>query len=64
MKIRNKNENAAYVQYLKDAIAQVKQASDCVSYECHPELNKRLIAKLDEITHLLDTCTTACVFKP
>jgi hypothetical protein len=64
MKVRNKNDNADYVNHLKAAMCQIDLAIDSVTYVSHPELNKQLIAKLMEINSLLDTCTRIGIFKP
>lgn len=64
MKVRNKNDNLKYVDHLEEAIDKVEQAIDNITYSSYPELNKRLIAKLQEVAEFLDTCSHAAVFKP
>ena len=64
MKIRNKNENAQYVNYLETAIDQLEQAIDSITYSAYPELNKRTIAKLRDVISVLDDTSAAPIFKP
>lgn len=64
MKIRNKNENAHYADYLETAMDQVQQAIDNITYLAYPELNKRTIAKLQEILDSIDRVSAAPIFKP
>jgi hypothetical protein len=64
LKVRNRNENACYAEYLKTAIDQINQAIDNVTYTCYPELNQRLIAKLREAADLVEACSHAGIFKP
>lgn len=64
MKVRNKNENVEYLHHLEIAIDQVQQAIDCITYSAYPELNRRTIAKLENIINALDTVTAAPIFKP
>ena len=64
MKIRNRNENINYIDYLETAIDQIQQAIDSVTYTCYPELNRRLIAKLNEAADLIEACAHAGIFKP
>ena len=64
MKIRNKKENTAYVEYLRTAIDQIGQAVDSVTYPTCPDLNQGVITKLNEAIKLLDACATAGIFKP
>ena len=39
MKIRNKNDNHDYTEFLKLAISEAKQAVDTITYESYPEIN-------------------------
>jgi hypothetical protein len=64
MKVRNRNENLNYIKHLKAAIDQIEQAVDSVTYVVYPELNQRLIAKLNEAADLLEACAHAGIFKP
>lgn len=64
MKVRNKNENVRYVDCLETAVDKVQQAIDNITYTSYPELNKRTIAKLEEIVHDLEVATNTCLFKP
>jgi hypothetical protein len=64
MKVRNKNDNIRYVDHLDEAIDKVEQAIDDITYSSYPELNKRLITKLQEVAELLEACSHAAVFKP
>ena len=64
MKIRNKKENAEYISYLKNAIDQIAQATDSITFENYPEMNQGVAAKLNEATRLLNACVSAGIFKP
>jgi hypothetical protein len=64
MKVRNRNENLNYIKHLKAAIDQIEQAVDSVTYVVYPELNQRLIAKLNEAADLLKACAHTGIFKP
>jgi hypothetical protein len=64
MKIRNKNENVRYVNYIENAIAELEEAIDCITYSAYPELNKSTIAKLTEVISLLNNAQSNCIFKP
>lgn len=64
MKIRNKNENTEYMEHLANAIREVRQAIDCITYISYPETNMRTIAKLRKAIHLIDEALNTCIFKP
>lgn len=64
MKVRNKNENVRYIDYLDVAIDQIQQAMDNITYTTYPEMNKRTIAKLAEIISLLSSAQGNAIFKP
>lgn len=64
MKIRTGKENAHYINYLDTAIDQISQAIDSITYTVYPEVNQRLIAKLEEAVCTLEEASHACVFKP
>ena len=64
MKIRNKNENYRYTEYLETAIDQVKQAIDNITYMAYPEINQRTAAKLREAICMMDESLDTCIFKP
>lgn len=64
MKVRNKNENIRYVRYLTEASASIKQAIDSITYLAYPDFNKRTIAKLEEVAHILEVTAATPIFKP
>ena len=64
MKIRNKNENYRYADYLESAIDKAQQAIDNITYTCYPEINQRTIAKLREAICMMDEALDTCIFKP
>lgn len=64
MKVRTKSENSRYVDFLEGAIDRVSQAADSITYSAYPEINRRLIAKLEEAMCTLEEAAEACVFKP
>lgn len=64
MKIRNKNENVRYVNYIENAIAELEEAIDCITYSAYPELNKSTIAKLELVIDNLDSISSTPLFKP
>ena len=64
MKVRNRNENENYRDYLEIAIDNVEQAIDSITYSAYPELNRRVIAKLKEAICALDEASEAPIFKP
>jgi len=64
LKVRNKNENVRYINHLAEAMDQLVQAADCITYSSYPDINKKLIAKLDDIVDELDKCAHAFIFKP
>jgi hypothetical protein len=64
MKVRNKKENVRYVNYIENAIAELEEAIDCITYAAYPELNKRTIAKIREVISSLDDVSAVPIFKP
>lgn len=64
MKVRTKSENSRYVDFIEEAIDRVGQAIDSITYTAYPEVNQRLIAKLEEAMYTLEEAAEACVFKP
>ena len=64
MKIRNKNENIDYAEYLKSAISEARQAVDAITYTSYPEVNQRTIAKLNKAIHMMNEALDTCIFKP
>lgn len=64
MKIRNKNENIDYTEYLKSAISEARQAVDAITYISYPEVNQRTIAKLNKAIHMMNEALDGCIFKP
>ena len=64
MKVRNKNENVRYVDYLDTAIDQIQQAIDSITYSAYPTLNRRTVEKLEEVIHDLEVAANTCLFKP
>lgn len=64
MKIRNKNENCYYAEYLKSAISEARQAVDTITYVSYPEVNQRTIAKLNKAIHMMNEALDGCIFKP
>ena len=64
MKVRTKTENRRYVDFLEEAIDRVGQAADCITYSSYPEINRRIIAKLEEAMCTLEEAMEACTFKP
>ena len=64
MKIRNKNENAYYCDFLDTAIDGVKEAIDSISYESCPDINQKTITKLEEALRILWSARVAPIFKP
>lgn len=64
MKIRNKNENRDYTEYLKSAISEAKQALDTITYESYPEINQRTIARLRKAIHVMNEAIDTPIFKP
>jgi hypothetical protein len=64
MKIRNKNENIDYTEYLKSAISEARQAVDAITYISYPEVNQRTIAKLNKAIHIMNEALDGCIFKP
>lgn len=64
MKIRNKNENFDYTEYLGSAINEAKQAIDTITYISYPEVNQRTIAKLRKAIHMMNEAMGTCIFKP
>lgn len=64
MKVRTKTENSRYVDFLEEAIDRIEQATDSITYTAYPEINRRLIAKLEEAMCTLEEAMEACTFKP
>ena len=64
MKVRNKSENTRYANHLDIAIDQIAQAIDSITYTAYPEINQKLIEKLEETLDTLTEATHACIFKP
>lgn len=64
MKIRNKNENIEYIEHLANAISEVRQAIDTITYISYPEVNQRTIARLNKAIHMMNEACDTCVFKP
>jgi hypothetical protein len=64
MKVRNKSENAQYVNCIKAITSDINQVIDGITYEAHPELNQRTIAKLKEAVRILEAVAEAPIFKP
>lgn len=64
MKVRNKTENSQYIEALNDAVADINQAIDNITYVAHPEVNRRLIEKLEEALETIDEAKRAGIFKP
>ena len=64
MKIRNKNENYNYVEYLESAIDKAMQAVDSITYTSYPEINQRTIAKLGKAISMMEDALETCIFKP
>ena len=64
MKIRNKNDNHDYTEFLKSAISEAKQAVDAITYESYPEINQRTIARLNKAIHIMNEALDGCIFKP
>ena len=64
MKVRNKNEKVAYLNYLAEATDSIKQAIDNITYLAYPDLNKRTAAKLAEAITILEAAAAIPIFKP
>lgn len=64
MKIRNKNENKQFIEHLNNAIYEIKQAIDSITYESFPDTNKRTIATLEKTIDILENVMKNCIFKP
>ena len=64
MKIRNKNENHDYTEYLKSAISEARLAVDTINYISYPEVNQRTIARLNKAIHIMNEALDTCIFKP
>ena len=64
MKIRNRAENIRYLASLAEADNAISQAIDCLTYTAYPELNKRLIEKLEDALETVHKATRAVVYKP
>ena len=64
MKIRNKNDNHDYTEFLKSAISEAKQAVDAITYESYPEINHRTIARLRKVIHVMSEAIDTPIFKP
>lgn len=64
MKIRNKNENYLFVEYLKSAIDKAEQTVDNITYTSYPEINQRTITKLKKAINIMEDALEAPIFKP
>lgn len=64
MKVRNKSENIRYRNHVESAIDEIQQAIDTITYSSYPEINKRIIEKLQNITELMENALDACICKP
>lgn len=64
MKIRNKNENKQFIEHINNAIYEVKQAIDSITYASFPDINKRTIATLEKAIDILENILKNCIFKP
>jgi hypothetical protein len=64
MKIRTTTDNRSYKNLLEDAVDKISQAADSVTYPAYPEINQRLIAKLEEAMYTLEEAMEARIFKP
>lgn len=64
MKIRNKNENQRFIEYLESAIDKAEQAIDSITYTFYPQTNKRTIEKLKKAIEILEEVQEAPIFKP
>lgn len=64
MKIRNRNENYRYIEYLESAIDKAEQAIDTITYMSYPDMNKRTIAELRKAIDIMDKMLNTCIFKP
>lgn len=64
MKIRNKNENRVFADYLESAIDKTQQAIDSITYSSYPDMNKRTIAELEKAIDIIDKALNTCIFKP
>lgn len=64
MKVRSKNENVRYADYIETAMDYIEQAVDSITYSAYPEMNRRTIAKLKEAISILDAASAAPIFKP
>lgn len=64
MKIRNKNENRKYIEYIESAIDKTQQSIDSITYAIYPDINKNTIKKLEKAIELMEDAMEACIFKP
>lgn len=64
MKIRNKNENQPFIEYLESAISEAEQAIDSITYTSFPEINNRTIAQLKKAIDIMVNVKSTCIFKP
>lgn len=64
MKIRNKNENKQFIEHINNAIYEIKQAIDSITYESFPDINKRTVATLEKTIDILENVLKNCIFKP
>ncbi len=64
MKIRNKNENIQFIKHLNNAIDELKQAIDTITYTSYPDINKRTIATLEKAIDIMENVLNNCIFKP
>ena len=64
MKIRTTTDNRNYKSLLEAAIDRISQAADSITYPAYPEINQRLVAKLEEAMYTLEEAMEARIFKP
>ena len=64
MKIRNKNENRQFIEHLNNAIDEIEQAIDAITYESFPDINKRTITALEKTIDIIKNVLKNCIFKP
>ena len=64
MKIRNKNENRQFIEHLYNAIDEIEQAIDTITYESFPDINKKTIVTLEKTIDIIKNVLKNCIFKP
>lgn len=64
MRVRNKNENIDFINYIKSAIDDVEQAIDGITYISYPEMNKRTKENLKKAIAIMEDTLNMCIFKP